>query len=91
MTLQNLNKLLDKYEQQLDSGSIQEFELLKDLPFYDLGNPENISGFNHVIGLPQKYTSFEICLLSYYRRISRLTISRSVSPLNSFLSFLYKV
>jgi hypothetical protein len=54
MTIQNLNKLLDKYEQQLGSGSIQQFELLKGLPFYDWGNPENISGFNHVIGLPQK-------------------------------------
>jgi hypothetical protein len=61
-----LNKLLDKYEQQLGSGSIQQFELLKGLPFYDLGNPENISGFNHVIGLPQKDASFEVCLLSYY-------------------------
>ena len=54
MTLQNLNKLLDKYEQQLGSGSVQKFELLKGLPFYEWGNPEIFSGPNHVIALPQK-------------------------------------
>jgi hypothetical protein len=54
MTLQNLSKILDKYESQLGSSSIQQFELLKDLPFYDWQNSENNSDFNHAIGLPQK-------------------------------------
>ena len=55
MTLQNLSKILDKYEsQQLGSSSIQQFELLTGLSFYDWLNPGNISDFNHAIGLPQK-------------------------------------
>ena len=35
MTLQNLSKILDKYESQLGSINVQQFELLKGLPFYD--------------------------------------------------------
>jgi hypothetical protein len=57
MTLQNLSRILDKYEQQLGSSSIQQFELLKGLPFYDWNNVRagctNIN-FNIEIGLPQK-------------------------------------
>jgi hypothetical protein len=55
MTLQNLSKILDKYEQQLGSGSIQQFELLKDLPFYNWPTVGQFSTtFNHAIGLPRK-------------------------------------
>ena len=39
MTLQNLSKILDKYEQQLCSSSLQQFDLLKSLPFYDWNSP----------------------------------------------------
>ena len=35
MTLQNLNRILDKYELQLGSTNVQQFELLKELPFYN--------------------------------------------------------
>lgn len=66
MTLQNLGKILDKYESQLGSSSIEQFELLKGLPFYDWPvtndaskliqsiNSNTGSTFNHAIGLPQK-------------------------------------
>ena len=54
MTLQNLSKILDKYESQLGSSSIGQFELLKGLPFYNFQNPKNYNTFNHVIGLPPK-------------------------------------
>ena len=54
MTLQNLSKILDKYELQLDTSSIQQFELLKGLPFYNFQNPHDSNTFNHAIGLPQK-------------------------------------
>jgi hypothetical protein len=61
MTLQNLSKILDKYDSQLGSGSIQQFELLKGLSFYDwnsdknnLQTDHNVFTFNHAIGLPQK-------------------------------------
>ena len=50
MTLQNLSKTLDKYESQLGSSSIQQFELLKGLPYYDW---RATIGQNHV----QKYNS----------------------------------
>ena len=53
MTLQNLSKILDKYEQQYDSGSIQQFALLKVLPFYDW-SLSNQRDFIHAIGLPEK-------------------------------------
>jgi hypothetical protein len=56
MTLQNLSKILDKYEQQLgySSSNIQQFELLKGLPFYDWQHQYSSNTFNHAIGLPQK-------------------------------------
>ena len=62
MTLQNLSRILDKYEQQLGSSSIQQLELLKGLPFYDWNNVSGASctnnktnsNFNTAIGLPQK-------------------------------------
>jgi hypothetical protein len=55
MTLQNLNKILDKYESQLGSTDTQKFELLKGLPIYDWSEKaQNTFTFNHVIGLPQK-------------------------------------
>ena len=55
MTLQNLSKILDKYESQLGSSSIQQFELLNGLPFYNWQQHlYNSNTFNHAIGLPQK-------------------------------------
>jgi late competence protein required for DNA uptake (superfamily II DNA/RNA helicase) len=58
MTLQNQSKILDKYEEQYNSGSIQQFEILKGLPFYNWqannNNNNNVYDFNHAIGLPQK-------------------------------------
>ena len=58
MTLQNLSKILDKYEQQL--GSMQtgsSFKVLKGLPFYDWSTKmtqSSITTFNNAISLPQK-------------------------------------
>ena len=57
MTLQNLSKILDKYESQLSNNStnIEKLRLLKGLPFYNWNHPTNINtSFNHVIGLPLK-------------------------------------
>jgi hypothetical protein len=56
MTLQNLDKILDKYESQLGITQANQLELLKCLPFYDwAGVQKNTpTSFNHVIGLPQK-------------------------------------
>jgi hypothetical protein len=59
MTLQNLSKILDKYEQQLGSTNTQQLELLKGLPFYsdwELKAPASfkLADFNHAIGLPEK-------------------------------------
>ncbi|MGB7661584.1 MAG: hypothetical protein WBL67_02520 [Nitrososphaeraceae archaeon] len=54
MTLQNLSRILDKYEQKLGSSSLGQFELLKDIPFYNWQNPQDIRTLNHIIGLPQK-------------------------------------
>jgi hypothetical protein len=53
MTLQGLNKYLDKYDDSLvvDQGS--SLELLKGLPFYEFIN-HNVNSFNHAIGLPEK-------------------------------------
>lgn len=60
MTLQNLSKIIDKYEQQLDGSNIQQFELLRGLPFCNwrssplsLASPVQ-TDFNNAIGLPQK-------------------------------------
>ena len=39
MTLQNLNKILDKYEAQLGSTTANQFELLNGLPFYNWTDP----------------------------------------------------
>jgi len=58
MTLQNLSKILDKYDRQLGSIDTQQLKLLKGLPFYDwsishmLAN--RITTFNNALGLPQK-------------------------------------
>ena len=66
MTLQNLSRILDKYEQQFGSTNIQAFDRLKDLPFYNWSPKETddrkfnhpgqeaTTDFNRAIGLPQK-------------------------------------
>ena len=54
MTLQNLSKILDKYDQKLSSSSLGQFELLRGLRFYDWQNPQDTRTLNHIIGLPQK-------------------------------------
>ena len=54
MTLQNLSKILDKYDQKLGSSSLGRFELLNSLPFYSWHNPQDTRTLNHIIGLPQK-------------------------------------
>jgi hypothetical protein len=59
MTLQNLDKILDKYELQLGSTNTEQFELLKVLPFYDCPLADASvkyyrNTFNHAIDLPQK-------------------------------------
>jgi hypothetical protein len=61
MTLQNLSKILDKYDLKLGSSSLGQFELPKGLTFYHewesssvfRAKPAQID-FNHAIGLPQK-------------------------------------
>ena len=65
MTLQNLGKIIDKYELQLGSTNTEQLELLRGLPFYvwQFHDPEMAhriitqkkgNDFNHAIGLPQK-------------------------------------
>jgi hypothetical protein len=60
MTLQNLSKILDKYESQLGSTDIEQLKLLNGLPFYNwVSSAENRANpaqtdFNHAIRLPQK-------------------------------------
>ena len=60
MTLQNLKKILDRYEEQLGvTPQANQLELLKCLPFYDWpvishSVANQITTFNTVIGLPQK-------------------------------------
>jgi hypothetical protein len=54
MTLQNLSKILDKYDQKFGSLSLGQFEILLGLPFYNWQNQQDIRTLNHVIGLPQK-------------------------------------
>ena len=54
MTLQNLSRILDNYEQKLGSSSLGQFELLKGIQFYNWQNPQDIRTLNHIIGLPQK-------------------------------------
>lgn len=76
MTLQNLSKVLDKYESQLGSASLEQFELLKGLPFYDwqhkAGSGRNHAqaiSFNHAIGLPQKKNGQPFPLFDYKQLI----------------------
>jgi hypothetical protein len=52
MTLQNLSKILDKYESQLGSPNTEQFDRLKGLPFYNWEDGQ--FSFNHAIGLPEK-------------------------------------
>ena len=63
MTLQNLSRILDKYEQQFGSSTnTEQFELLKGLPFYSGWDQKflaknfahEVPSFNHAIGLPRK-------------------------------------
>lgn len=61
MTLQNLNKILERFESQLGLASNKQFELLKGLPFYDwseskrdIAMSHRITTFNNTIGLPEK-------------------------------------
>jgi hypothetical protein len=53
MTLQNLSRILDKYE-QLGSTDRQQFEVINGLPFYDWSAADSSTTFNHAIGLPRK-------------------------------------
>jgi hypothetical protein len=54
MTLQSLSKILDRYDQKPSSSSLDQFVLLKGLPFYNWQNLQDTRTLNHVIGLPQK-------------------------------------
>lgn len=55
MTLQNFNKILDKYDSQFGVTIATDLlHLLNRLPFYDWHNSQNIKTFNYMIGLPQK-------------------------------------
>ena len=59
MALQNLNKILDRYEEQLGfTNSSNQLEQLQGLPFYDWsidrGVSNRITTFNNVICLPHK-------------------------------------
>ena len=76
MTLQNLNKILDKYESQLGIVDSNIFDSLKGLPFYDWSdapkftqnvNSSTGSTFNHAIGLPRK--NDVPCVLHDYERL----------------------
>ncbi len=59
--LHNLDRIIKSYESQLGSTDVQQFELLKGLPFYEWkatsvqndAQKSSIS-FNHAIGLPTK-------------------------------------
>ena len=61
MTLENLSKILDKYEEQLGYNLGQRFDQLKNLPFYNwpdskrvVLNTLDISKNSNTIGLPKK-------------------------------------
>ncbi|MGB7661777.1 MAG: hypothetical protein WBL67_03490 [Nitrososphaeraceae archaeon] len=41
MTLQNLGKILDRYESQLGSTSLKQFGLLKGLEFHNFSTGQN--------------------------------------------------
>ena len=64
MTLQNLNKILDRYEQQLGSTDMEQPKLLQGLPFYNFQNLLDTKTFNHTIGLPRK-NGLEFPLFDY--------------------------
>ena len=71
--LQNLSKILDKYESQLGYNTVNHFELLKGLPFYNwVSGTEDRpilahTDFNHAIGLPQK--NGKLCPLFDYEEL----------------------
>lgn len=61
MTLENLSKILDKYEEQLGYNLGQRFDQLKNLPFYNWPDSKrvvlstlDISKNSNTIGLPKK-------------------------------------
>ena len=54
MTLQNLSKILDKYDQKHGSSRLGQFKLLNGLPFYNWHNPQDTRTLNHIIGLPRR-------------------------------------
>ena len=64
MTLQNLNKILDRYEQRLGSTDMEQPQLLQGLPFYNFQNSLDTKTFNHTIGLPRK-NGLEFPLFDY--------------------------
>ena len=69
MILQNLNKILNKFESELGfTTSPNQFQSIKGLPFYNWQKPEDSMTFNHVIGLPTKHNE---CyqLLDYERML----------------------
>jgi len=56
MTLQNLSKILDKYDNRHQSGTTENQQLrrLTGLPFYNFLNHNDVNTFNHIIGMPTK-------------------------------------
>jgi len=61
MTLQNLSKVLDKFDQQFGLTDIQHLEMLNGLSFYSSRDDvyDKTSDFNHAIG-PAKEESSSI-------------------------------
>ena len=93
MTLQNLNRILDKYEQQLGStNDTEQFEALRGLPFYNWESSREISAkqahkqidFNRAIGLPRKNDlpcplhDYEQLLYDTFRSISMYGLRRQL-------------
>lgn len=61
MTLQNLLKILDKYESQFGLTTSQDqFELFHGLNFYNFHKPSDTKTFNHAIGLLVYFLSFSL-------------------------------
>ncbi len=59
MVINNLCKAVEFYRKQLDriesiANNNNQFELLKNLPFYNWDNPSDIKTFNNFTGLPKK-------------------------------------
>ena len=59
MTLKNLSKIIDTYQEQLGITDISQFSSLKGLPFYNWTtaaerSQNSLQSFNDVIGLPLK-------------------------------------